>query len=548
MGCLDSPFLFVAPAVYLLHQRLTERRGLQIILAALTLYGLAFIWKSSFILDGKRFFCLLDDAMISMRYAKHFAAGDGLVWNIGEFIEGFTNLLWTLYMSLWHRLPIEPNMLSLPIQLTSLAVLLFAAIQIYRISSKTIDNTSLRLCATAFAVFYFPLVMWSLLGMEVGVITAVLMLCVKWALSALEHERFDANIYLLLGMLTLVRFDTVIFLLAISLFLAWHQKHVAVKHIAMLVLMLVIFIGGQTLWRYDYYGEFFPNTYYLKATGYPIYYRISRGLYVLLNFLHQPNLLISLAPIVYVLWKRTRETNLLLILIATAMMYSVYVGGDAWEGDGGANRYLLPVMPLYFILLFKLIERVWRIVKERMPEIMTDRKSKTVATIAIALLYLGYNTPNITALNPNSFEELFLIGKPFSTREHKSRIVQAQWIEQHTTKDASIAVTWAGITPYFTDRRFIDLYGKADSVIARMPAKPWKGAHALLSFFPGHNKWDYDYSIGKLTPDVVAQLVEIDDKPVKLLENYVAVPEDTRIVYLKKESPHIHMEAYNIDR
>ena len=32
---------------------------------------------------------LFEDAMISMRYARHLAAGHGLVWNIGEApIEG----------------------------------------------------------------------------------------------------------------------------------------------------------------------------------------------------------------------------------------------------------------------------------------------------------------------------------------------------------------------------------------------------------------------------------------------------------------------------
>ena len=39
--------------------------------------------------------------MISMRYAWNFSHGQGLVWNPGERIEGFTNLLWTLVMSIF---------------------------------------------------------------------------------------------------------------------------------------------------------------------------------------------------------------------------------------------------------------------------------------------------------------------------------------------------------------------------------------------------------------------------------------------------------------
>ena len=35
--------------------------------------------------------------MISLRYAQNLAAGDGLVWNPGDRVEGITNFLWTLF-------------------------------------------------------------------------------------------------------------------------------------------------------------------------------------------------------------------------------------------------------------------------------------------------------------------------------------------------------------------------------------------------------------------------------------------------------------------
>ena len=54
---------------------------------ARSVYAFAFIWRSSFLVDDVRHFCLFDDAMISMRYAWHFAAGYGLVWNPGERAE-----------------------------------------------------------------------------------------------------------------------------------------------------------------------------------------------------------------------------------------------------------------------------------------------------------------------------------------------------------------------------------------------------------------------------------------------------------------------------
>jgi hypothetical protein len=56
-------------------------------------------------------------------------------------------------------------------------------------------------------------------------------------------------------------------------------------------------------------------------------------------------------------------------------------------------------------------------------------------------------------------------------------------------------VIWAGAIPYFSRRPSIDLFGKSDPIIARSPPR--------RSFLPGHDKWDFDYSIGQLRPDAV---------------------------------------------
>ncbi len=53
------------------------------VIAALTLLA----WSNRF---------MQDDAFISFRYARHLVEGHGLVWNIGERIEGYTNFLWVL--------------------------------------------------------------------------------------------------------------------------------------------------------------------------------------------------------------------------------------------------------------------------------------------------------------------------------------------------------------------------------------------------------------------------------------------------------------------
>ncbi|HNS73548.1 MAG TPA: hypothetical protein PKI81_09100, partial [bacterium] len=60
------------------------------VLALLLLFALlaATLWPAT-----------LDDAFISYRYARHLVEGHGLVFNPGERVEGFSNLLWVLLLS-----------------------------------------------------------------------------------------------------------------------------------------------------------------------------------------------------------------------------------------------------------------------------------------------------------------------------------------------------------------------------------------------------------------------------------------------------------------
>ena len=53
-----------------------------------------------------------DDAFISFRYAKNLIDGYGLVFNVGERVEGYTNFLWTMVIALGMLLRMDPVPLS----------------------------------------------------------------------------------------------------------------------------------------------------------------------------------------------------------------------------------------------------------------------------------------------------------------------------------------------------------------------------------------------------------------------------------------------------
>jgi hypothetical protein len=84
-----------------------------------------------------------------------------------------------------------------------------------------------------------------------------------------------------------------------------------------------------------------------------------------------------------------------------------------------------------------------------------------------------------------------------------------------TAPDATIAVVWAGGIPYFSDRPSVDLLGKSDPVVAH-------GAPHVddWGFYPGHDKWNYAYSIGQLRPDLVAQIWQANETTRRDLERW----------------------------
>jgi len=107
------------------------------------LFSLVFIARTAFIVNGRYYFTLFDDAMISMRYARNLAEGHGLVWNAGQApVEGYTNLLWTLWMAIVHIAGAPESTISLLVMVSGVLILVFV-----RADSARVDKAALRLAA-----------------------------------------------------------------------------------------------------------------------------------------------------------------------------------------------------------------------------------------------------------------------------------------------------------------------------------------------------------------------------------------------------------------
>jgi len=468
---------------------------------AIIVYGI-FIYRTVFSVNGETYFTLVDDAMISMRYAKNLANGYGFVWNIGEPpIQGFTNMGWTFYMALLHFLPISASKISLLVMATSGVLLLGIAFLVFKIS-KIIDplmNNAPYIAATVTA-FYYPLVFWSLRGMEVGIITFLVYLSVLLAIDS--SQTIGRQRFLLLGLVMLlalvVRFDAILQVTLVLMFVLFSNRPRLKSH--QISPILFLYIGGIIaicLFQYLYFGSIFPNSYYLKVVGVSLQERLTVGIQVFIKYALKDFLLLLLTIIVGLFFYRdlrNKESFLLLALFFIQCAYSLYVGGDYAEPlkapqVNAANRFIAQGMPSLIILFSIVIDRFLHKLRSR-----SGFLSRQINGIS-KLLIIGVSIGTL----------LVMSGIPwFAWINHNAPLLDADiWrtklgvhIMKGTADDATIAAHAAGQISYYSNRRTLDLLGKSDPIVAHGPPS--------TSFRPGHNKWNYEYSIMTLKPDLIA--------------------------------------------
>ena len=160
-------------------------------------WAIPFMLESSVVaIDGRRYFGLFDDAMISMRYAWNLSHGQGLVWNAGRADRGLHQsavdadhvrlhgAAWTRSARCW--------------RCRSWACRDRAGVRRARVEAGARGDGgpgrgriagSSGSAVALMALLYYPLSYWTLTGMETGLLTLLLLA----ALIAVERYRPAAD-------------------------------------------------------------------------------------------------------------------------------------------------------------------------------------------------------------------------------------------------------------------------------------------------------------------------------------------------------------------
>jgi len=484
--------------------------GLFALLAVLAAWGGWLISRTSLVVDGRRVFSLFDDAMISMTYARNLLDGFGLNWaRWGAPVEGFTHPLWLLLMLPANVPGVPLEWRSLPMQVLSLAFLIAAAAMAWHLvrshfTPAGLPEASLGLPAAALTAFYYPLAYWTVMGMEVALQALLALLCVQLVLDAVfDGRERHALLWVACSAAYLLRMDMLLLVFVVQAYLLLFGGVRAGGRRAWWI-GAACFVGaalGYEVFRWVYFHDLLPNTYYLKLTGIPLAVRLRRGLAMFGGFAARHALLLVIAAAVALWRRRDRRLWLPLAVFAVFAAYEVWVGGDAWEDIGlRADRFLSFVMPLLFVVLNAgLIAALAAWVKRRGSRMVAG----TAVTVVLWLLANGLASPASARWN---WRLMAGVERPPLVDRHREVLEQLASFERLVPRQATVATAWAGIPAFFSDYRMIDVLGYNDHVLAHRPSPRPLVVERWWELIPGHTKWDVRYELEQVRPDAFFQI------------------------------------------
>jgi hypothetical protein len=425
---------------------------------------------------------VVDDAMTSMQYAKQLALGNGLVFNVGERVEGYTNFAWVLLMTpiYWLSSKLGFDFVAAVVHFSVLIAVAVVAL-VFKILRRWLGaHSAFGWFALALLVVDNSFTVWAILGLEVHLLALFMLLSVV----ALESGSSRRWLWLGLSLLGahLTRPDAGLFcvvllgneLLEAGLQLRRGERVQARLRAVQMALAFGVWAvgyGGYFFWRYRYFGYWMPNTYYLKLGGEIDAW--ARGLQYLGSFLNV-RACVPLLALLAVFSLRRPVVRALLVYNLLHAFYVVYVGGDFFAG----HRFFVPVLPQLALLAAAGAADARHLLGRLAASGPLTASALQRAAGVAAVFGLGVVFQRGLVMGPLALEVNAWGGD--LTRQTKL----FRWLRDNKLPRASVANTLIGHTGFYSDARVIDLCGVIDPVTAHLDVKDFgkgKAGHEKLA-------------------------------------------------------------------
>lgn len=439
-----------------------------------------------------------DDAFISFRYVRNFINGNGLVFNPGEYVEGFSSLLWVLILSFTTLLGFEivSTAQLLGVLCGSLLIILllpFSKLLFNKLNISKNANPLFHIAASFMLTFNGAFQYWAISGMETTLFVLLMTAAIYFYFYQENYIKFYLSSFLfMLASFTRpeanIVFVIVVFHLLINSFKKKNEGRISGRVFSkMNIIFISIYILPNLfylIFRIIYYGYPLPNTFYAK-TGTSIEYFLT-GVDYTIDFMKTYMLwgIIYVAPILLFFKKvEKRNISLLIVLILLYTLYIILVGGDVLP----IYRFFIPILPIILILL---ISTIYIIFNKNGKPILT-----TYLPVLLIILLTAYNyfIPN-DKIETSAYYEDNLVTKMSSS---------GRWLndyQKYKNKRIIIAATTIGALSYYSDAVVIDMLGLTDETIAHNP----KPINEISQSDAGwkERKYNADYVLSK-NPDFI---------------------------------------------
>ncbi len=439
-----------------------------------------------------------DDAFITFRYVDNMLAGQGLVYNPGERVEGYTNFLWAMLIALPGALGADLVAAARVLGVLSAIATIVLVTLLARVMIAGDDAGGASRLAVLFPAALLvangSFAMWAGSGMETPLFTLLLTAATLTYVGVKGRARMHVT-GVLLALLVMTRPDGIVFLAA---FLAHRgiralrgeapARRRAVTDAGRLLLAFAVVYLPYFAWRYTYYGYLLPNTFYAKVGGGSA--AALRGLGYVWDAARSYGVVLPLAAVGFVvarLGRGRRETatpstrggflDLLGLQVLACVAFVVYVGGDQLV----MHRFFVPAWPPLYLLSLAGLWAVLRRFRGATPR-------GAVAAASVAALAITA----IPSFAGSEHERVFEVERPAD----RDRAIVGRWLADHLAPGASIALIPAGIIPYYSGLPTIDMLGLNDEHIAHVEIEGFGSGTA------GHEKHDSAYVLSR-RPDLI---------------------------------------------
>ena len=461
---------------------------------------------------------IIDDAGISYAYARNLASGFGLVSQPGmPPVEGYSNFTWVMLLAPFFMLHAFDPILTPKIIGSVLVLLTFIVIR------QILSRTTTRPALGTFIVLLFlsvntSFVLWATAGLEnpLYIFFVILLVYVTILNNLQQQTKWIILLGILAALCALTRPDGVLFSLLYPAFtvLAWlfAKEKPAIKSIlksfALYAGVFLMIYGGYVVFRYFYFHDIYPNTYWAKGGQLSMqpkdWYVKIRDL--LKSFgLTRYTLVIFVGMVLYALVTRSvKKAAEWIVLLAFSISFAIFtLMPSDWMPE---FRFATPFIMLFFLSAYLILSRFAE-------KLIPNSKAAGWVILLIFALWSVKNMPDYYERSMLQVESPMV---PFTDIAEDYAFRFNHYAEALHIKNASLLIPDLGGTLYYSDLRIYDLAGLTDKTIART--------------LRDDKKAFYDYVFDTLKPTFIhthkvwAYLSDFDNDP-RFREDYVPIRE-----------------------